>query len=156
MVQDGNGYLVKPIELGLLKTRIENIIKSRIELKSTFSDEISSEIDTLTHSPADKIFMEKLTKIIHDDIDHINLSTSLLCRELGMGSSKLYRKIKNLTDLAPNEFIRTLRLKKAAQLQHTKKYNVSEVTDMIGFNDPLYFSRCFKKQFGYPPSQLIK
>ena len=86
----------------------------------------------------------------------MEMSTAYLCQELGMSSSKLYRKIKELTDLAPNEFIRTIRLKKAAQLLNTKKYNVSEVSTMVGFNDPYYFSRCFKKQFGYPPSVVIK
>lgn len=151
-----DGYLVKPFEPSLLKTRIENIIKSRMELKNKFSGEIESEATTLTHSPADGIFMQKLTKLIEGDMENIELNTSYLCTEMGMSSSKLYRKIKELTDLAPNEFIRTIRLKKAAQLLNTKKYNVSEVTNMVGFNDPYYFSRCFKKQFGYPPSNIIK
>lgn len=151
-----DGYLVKPFDPALLKTRIENIVKSRRELKSRFSDEVESEVNTLTHSPVDKEFMAKVTQLIHNDIGNAEMSTSFLCNELGMSSSKLYRKIKELTDLAPNEFIRTIRLKESAQLLKTKKYNVSEVTDLIGFNDPLYFSRCFKKQFGFPPSKLIK
>ena len=151
-----DGYLVKPFDPALLKTRIENIIKSRKELKNRFSDEVESEINTLTHSPVDEEFMAKVTQLIHNDIGNAEMSTSFLCSELGMSSSKLYRKIKELTDLAPNEFIRTIRLKESAQLLKTKKYNVSEVTDLIGFNDPLYFSRCFKKQFGFPPSKLIK
>ncbi len=151
-----DGYLVKPFEPSLLKTRIENIIKSRMELKNKFSGEVESEVTTLTHSPADELFMEKLTQLIEDDMGNLELNTAFLCHELGMSSSKLYRKIKEITDLAPNEFIRTIRLKKAAHLLNTKKYNVSEVTGLVGFNDPLYFSRCFKKQFGYPPSNLIK
>ena len=72
-----------------------------------------------------------------------------LCDELAMSSSKLYRKIKQLTDLSPNEFIRIVRLKKSAMLLKSKNHNVSEVANMIGFSDPYYFSRCFKKQFGY-------
>ncbi|CAM3506186.1 two-component regulator propeller domain-containing protein [Zobellia roscoffensis] len=151
-----DGYLVKPFDPSLLKTRIENIINSRKELKSRFSEEIESQVNTLTHSPIDQSFMENLTNLIHENMDNSELNTSLLCKSLGMSSSKLYRKVKELTDLAPNEFIRTIRLKKSAELLRTKKYNVSEVTTLIGFSDPLYFSRCFKKQFGYPPSQLIK
>ena len=73
-----------------------------------------------------------------------------------MSSSKLYRKIKQLTDLSPNEFIRTVRLKKSVIFLKSKNHNVSEVAIMVGFNDPLYFSRCFKKQFGYTPSVLMK
>lgn len=151
-----DSYLVKPFDPSLLKSVIVNTIKTRLELKAKFSDEVESEIGLLTHSPIDKELMEQITTIIEKNIDDVDLTTNYLCQELGMSSSKLYRKIKELTDLAPNEFIRTIRLKKSAQLLKTKKYNVSEVTDLIGFNDPLYFSRCFKKQFGFPPSKLLK
>ncbi|WP_031453605.1 hybrid sensor histidine kinase/response regulator [Flavobacterium chungangense] len=150
-----DGYLVKPFEPLLLKTVIENIIKSRLELKVKFSGEVESKVSLLTHSPIDEEFMEKITSLINSNLSELDLSTEFLCDKLGVSSSKLYRKIKELTDLAPNEFIRTIRLKKSAELLKTKKYNVSEVTNMVGFNDPLYFSRCFKKQFGFPPSKLI-
>ncbi|WP_245224767.1 two-component regulator propeller domain-containing protein [Pseudozobellia sp. WGM2] len=151
-----DGYLVKPFDPSLLKTMIENIIKSRLDLKAKFSDETESEVSLLTHSPVDEQLMRKISGLIDKNLDRADLSTTFLCQELGMSSSKLYQKIKELTDLAPKEFIRTVRLKKSATLLKTKKYNVSEVTTLIGFNDPLYFSRCFKKQFGYPPSKLIK
>ncbi|TDW44636.1 signal transduction histidine kinase [Flavobacterium sp. 270] len=150
-----DGYLVKPFEPSLLKSVIENIIKSRGELKVKFSGEVESKISLLTHSPIDEEFMQKVTNLINDNLSELDLSTEFLCDKLGVSSSKLYRKIKELTDLAPNEFIRTIRLKKSAELLKTKKYNVSEVTNLVGFNDPLYFSRCFKKQFGFPPSKLI-
>ncbi|WP_420399230.1 hybrid sensor histidine kinase/response regulator transcription factor [Flagellimonas sp.] len=151
-----DGYLVKPFDPSLLKSRIENIIRTRLELKAKFSGEVESEVSLLTHSPVDEQFMKKVTDLVHENLNNPDLTTTYLCREIGMSSSKLYRKIKELTDLAPNEFIRTVRLKKSAQLLKTKKYNVSEVTDFVGFNDPLYFSRCFKKQFGFPPSKLVK
>ncbi|MDO5970739.1 two-component regulator propeller domain-containing protein [Flavivirga aquimarina] len=151
-----DGYLVKPFDPSLLKTVIVNIIKTRLELKVKFSDEVESEISLLTHSPIDEALMKKITDLLEKNLNKVDLTTSFLCKELGMSSSKLYRKIKELTDLSPNEFIRTIRLKKSAQLLKSKKYNVSEVTNLIGFNDPLYFSRCFKKQFGFPPSKLLK
>ncbi|MBS9462789.1 response regulator [Flagellimonas sp. 389] len=151
-----DGYMVKPFDPALLNTRIINIINSRKELKAKFSGEVDSEISLLTHSPIDEEFMKRITRLIDEKIGEADLTTSLLCQELGMSSSKLYRKIKELTDLAPNEFIRTIRLKQAAVLLKSRRYNVSEVSVLVGFNDPLYFSRCFKKQFGYPPSQLIK
>jgi len=151
-----DGYLVKPFDPSLLKTVIENIIKSRLELKAKFSGEVESEIGLLTHSPIDEELMNKVTNLINENLSEVDFSTDFICKELGVSASKLYRKIKELTDLAPNEFIRTMRLKKSAQLLKTKRYNVSEVTNLVGFNDPLYFSRCFKKQFGFPPSKLIK
>lgn len=150
-----DAYLVKPFEPSLLKTVIENIIKSRAELKAKFSGEVESNVSLLIHSPVDEEFMAKVTTLINDNLSDLDLSTEFLCDKLGVSYSKLYKKIKELTDLAPNEFIRTIRLKKSAELLKSKKYNVSEVTDLVGFNDPLYFSRCFKKQFGFPPSKLI-
>ncbi|WP_372757185.1 two-component regulator propeller domain-containing protein [Mariniflexile sp.] len=151
-----DGYIVKPFDPSLLKTVIVNIIKTRLELKAKFSGEIESEVSLLTHSPIDKDLMENISNLIEENLNNVDLTTSFLCSALGMSSSKLYRKVKELTDLAPNEFIRTVRLKKSAQLLKSKKYNVSEVTNLVGFNDPLYFSKCFKKQFGYSPSKLIK
>ncbi len=150
-----DGYLTKPFDPSLLKTRIENIIKTRVDLKEKFSGDVESNVDVLTHSPIDEEFMNKLTSIIEENISDANLAGNFLCSELGISSSTLYRRIKDLTDLSPNEFIRTIRLKKAVQLLKTKRNNVSEVSDMVGFNDPYYFSRCFKKQFGFPPSNLL-
>lgn len=149
-------YMVKPFDPSLLKTRIDNIIKTRTELKQKFSGEIETDASTLTHSQLDIDFIASITELIENNISDTELTANYLCSELGMSSSKLYRKIKQLTDLSPNEFIRTVRLKKAAQLLKLKTFNVSEVADKVGFNDPLYFSRCFKKQFGYSPSRLIK
>lgn len=149
-------YMVKPFDPSLLKTRIDNIIKTRTELKQKFSGEIETDASTLTHSQLDIDFISNITELIENNISDSELTANFLCSELGMSSSKLYRKIKQLTDLSPNEFIRTIRLKKAAQLLKLKTNNVSEVADKVGFNDPLYFSRCFKKQFGYSPSRLIK
>ena len=149
-------YMVKPFDPSLLKIRIDNIIKTRTELKQKFSGEIESDVSTLTHSQLDIDLISNITDLIENNINDTELTATFLCSELGMSSSKLYRKIKQLTDLSPNEFIRTVRLKKAAQLLKLRTYNVSEVADKVGFNDPLYFSRCFKKQFGYSPSRLIK
>ncbi|MEL1239805.1 two-component regulator propeller domain-containing protein [Flavobacterium flavipallidum] len=149
-------YMVKPFDPSLLKTRIDNIIRTRTELKQRFSGEIESDVSSLTHSQLDVDLISNITDLIEKNISDPELTANFLCSELGMSSSKLYRKIKQLTDLSPNEFIRTVRLKKAAQLLKLKVNNVSEVADKVGFNDPLYFSRCFKKQFGYSPSRLIK
>ncbi|MEL0454687.1 two-component regulator propeller domain-containing protein [Flavobacteriaceae bacterium SZ-1-7] len=151
-----DGYLVKPFDPALLKTRIDNIIKIHFDLKQKFSGEVESDIVTLAHSQRDVELVSKIKNLIDENINEPNLTPNFLCEELAMSSSKLYRKITQLTDLSPNEFIRTIRLKKSAQLLKTKNYNVSEVADMVGFNDPLYFSRCFKKQFGYSPSTLLK
>ena len=150
-----DAYVAKPFDPLLLKIQIQNIIKSRLDLKAKFSEEVESKINILSHSPVDEVFINKLSLLIEENIQNPDLKIDFLCKEMGTSSSKLYRKIKELTNLSPNEFVRTLRLKKSAQLLKTKEYNVSEVSDIVGFNDPLYFSRCFKKQFGFSPSTLL-
>ena len=151
-----DGYLVKPFDPTLLKSRIDNVIKIHFDLKQRFSGVAESDVMTLAHSQIDIDLVSKIKEVIETNLNKPNLSPSFISEEMAMSSSKLYRKIKQLTDLSPNEFIRTIRLKKSAELLKTKNYNVSEVSDMVGFNDPLYFSRVFKKQFGYAPSKLIK
>lgn len=151
-----DGYLVKPFDPSLLKTRIDNIIKIHFDLKQKFTGDIESDVISLAHSQIDIDLISKIKALIDENIGNQELTSNYLCGELAMSSSKLYRKIKQLTDLSPNELIRTIRLKKSAQLLKSKNHNVSEVAHMLGFNDPLYFSRCFKKQFGYAPSKLIK
>ncbi|UXX79812.1 ATP-binding protein [Reichenbachiella carrageenanivorans] len=151
-----DGYLVKPFDPSLLKSRIDNIIKIRLDLKQQFSDETESDVISLAHSQLDIDLISKIKEIIEANLGDANLTPAFLCSELALSSSKLYRKITELTDMSPNEFIRTIRLKKAAFLLKSKNYNVSEVANTVGFNDPLYFSRRFKKQFGYSPSELIK
>ncbi|XCF05947.1 two-component regulator propeller domain-containing protein [Tamlana crocina] len=151
-----DGYLTKPFDPALLKTRIDNIIKLHFDLKQRFSGEVEGDILTLAHSQLDIDLVSKIKGIIENNISSSKLSPNFIAEEVGMSTSKLYRKIKQLTDLTPYEFIRTIQLKKSAQLLKTKRYNVSEVSDMIGFNDPFYFSKVFKKQFGYSPSKLLK
>ncbi|MBD0777407.1 response regulator [Maribacter sp. ANRC-HE7] len=151
-----DGYLVKPFDPALLKTRIDNIIKIHFDLKQKFSGDVESDVISLAHSQIDIDLISKIKKIVEENISNPELTSNMLCTEMAMSSSKLYRKITQLTDMSPNEFIRTIRLKKSATFLKTKNYNVSEVAHMVGFNDPLYFSRCFKKQFGHSPSQLIK
>ncbi len=121
-----------------------------------FSDETESDVTSLAHSQLDIDLISEIKDIIETNLGSPDLTPAFLSSELALSSSKLYRKITELTDMSPNEFIRTIRLKKAASLLKTRNYNVSEVANSVGFNDPLYFSRRFKKQFGCAPSELIK
>ncbi|TKG94211.1 hybrid sensor histidine kinase/response regulator [Puteibacter caeruleilacunae] len=147
-------YLVKPFDPSLLKVRIDNLIAGRNMLKQKYLVNAESGVEMLTHSPVDEEFMKTITHFVEEHMIDPDLNVDMLCRAANVSSSKLYRKLKELTNLSPNDFIRSYRLKKAAQLLQTKQYNVSEVSDLVGFSDPLYFSRCFKKQFGFPPSKM--
>ncbi|WP_406684674.1 ATP-binding protein [Seonamhaeicola sp. MEBiC1930] len=151
-----DGYMVKPFDPSLLKSRIDNIINIRLGLKQKFSEDAESDVISLAHSQIDIDLISDIKEIIDKNLGNPDLTPAFLCSQLALSSSKLYRKITELTDMSPNEFIRTIRLKKSASLLKTKNYNVSEVSIAVGFNDPLYFSRRFKQQFGYAPSKLIK
>nr|WP_321452749.1 two-component regulator propeller domain-containing protein [uncultured Carboxylicivirga sp.] len=150
-----DGYMAKPFDPPLLRTRIENIVKNRVALKDKFSKDVESDIQILAHSPVDEEFIVKVKSVIVNNINNTKLAGDTICSEMAISSSTLYRRVKELTDLSPNEFIRTIRLKKSVELLKEKRYNVSEVSSMVGFNDPYYFSRCFRKQFGFPPSNLL-
>ncbi|MGQ1947744.1 hybrid sensor histidine kinase/response regulator transcription factor [Geofilum sp. OHC36d9] len=149
-----DAYISKPFDPSLLKVQIANIIDNRRKLKKRYSADADMEIDQLSHSQADDEFIRKIQVFIQENIMSPKLNKELLCSEFGISSSKLYRKIKELTDLSPNEMIRTVRLKNAFVLLKNGNNNVSEVAYKVGFSDPFYFSRCFSKQFGHPPSTV--
>lgn len=146
-----DGYLGKPFDQEMLKVLIESIVANRKALKEKFSNEVSFDVTEISHSPADDKFLEKINAVLDEYLTEQDLNINKLCSLLNVSPSKLYRKIKELTDLSPNEFIRMLRLKRASELLKSADCNVSEVAYKVGFADPLYFSRCFKKQFGVSP-----
>ena len=148
-----DGYLGKPFKPEVLSATISSIIRNRKRLKEQFSSDTNTEISYVSHSPVDEEFMERVRSAIEENMDNAEFANKDLCDLLGMSNSKLYRKLKEITDLSPNEFICTIRLKKSTELLRSGKYNVSEIAIMVGFSDPLYFSRCFKKQFGVSPSK---
>lgn len=147
-------YISKPFDPEILKTRVENLIDNRRLLKNKFSAEIHTGLDILSYSPVDDDFLSRVQNIIEENLTDPKLSTKMLSNNMNMSQSKFYRKLNKLTDLKPNDFIRTIRLKKATFLLKNKNYTISEVAYMVGFNDPLYFSKCFKKQFNLTPSDI--
>lgn len=146
-----DAYLGKPFTPELLLATIQSIVENRKSLKYRFSSDTGSDVKYVTHSPTDETFITRLKDLIEKNISEPGFSTKDMSNHMNVSSSKLYRKIKELTDLSPNEFLRVMRLKKASELLKSQKYNVSEVATLVGFNDPLYFSKCFKKQFGVSP-----
>ncbi|MEM1135405.1 MAG: two-component regulator propeller domain-containing protein [Bacteroidota bacterium] len=149
-------YITKPFEPELLKARIYNLIDNRKILQKKYQNEMHTELDILSNSIPDKNFLDKLKEVVETHIDDPTLSISTICAELYTSQSKLYRKLAELTDLKPNDFIKTIRLKKAVLLLRKTELNVAEVAYKVGFNDPLYFSKCFKKQFAVTPSEIRK
>jgi len=149
-------YLSKPINLGLLQLTIKNIFEKQEKLRDHYVKDSFVEARGLVHSAKDKEFMDRLMQIIDSQLVNPELDVDYLCREIYMSKTKLYQKIKSITGQSIAEFVRTYRLKKAVQMMTHEDVLLSEVTQRLGFVDPSYFSRVFKKEYGKTPSQFLQ
>jgi YesN/AraC family two-component response regulator len=145
-------YITKPFNLHLLETRVWNLLESRQLLRERFAGLVSIQPSRLAIAPPDQLFMDKVVLFIESHLDDPKLSVEELGREVGMSQTTLYRKIRALTNKNTIEFIRYVRLTKAAQLLKEQQFQVNEVAYMTGFNQVDYFRKCFKEQFGLTPS----
>lgn len=152
-----DGYISKPFVTSVLKARISNLLEAKKRLKKRYS-EIggifpSSEV---TNNNLDEAFLDKVTKIILDNVSDVDFKQEQLLKEMGIGRSQFYRKINSLTGSNPSNFIRTIRLRYASELLLQDRYSIKEVTHMSGFNSTAYFSKTFRELFNVTPSQYIK
>jgi signal transduction histidine kinase/ligand-binding sensor domain-containing protein/DNA-binding response OmpR family regulator len=158
-------FITKPFSSTYLKARVENILQQRRKLQELFLASIaeypvsragrSYEVtpsEPMVESYDDKL-MKNLMEVMEQNIDNSDLTVDELVSKIGIGRSVFFKKLKSLTGLAPIEFIREVRVKRAAQLIESGEYTISQVTYMVGCNDPRYFSRIFKQRFGVTPSE---
>ncbi len=148
-------YITKPFEPELLKIRIHNILENRSKIKESYLTNKITSIKELTISRPDEEFMEKIIEILEKNMDNPDFDIDSFCKEVSVSSSKLYRKIKGISGLSPVEFITNYRLKRASDLLQKTDLSISEIAYKVGFNDPRYFSKRFKKQFGMTPSAFL-
>lgn len=148
-------YIVKPFDLMVLKANISNILENReIIRKKLQQASVSPEAPTeeiAMPTNLDNEFMQKVTALVKENLGK-DLTVDTLCAGMNMSRTSFYNKIKALTGMAPNDFIRNIRMQEAATLLRSQKYTVAEVGDMMGFADPKYFTDTFKKFYGVPPS----
>jgi signal transduction histidine kinase/DNA-binding response OmpR family regulator/ligand-binding sensor domain-containing protein len=149
-------YIVKPFDALILKARIRNIFENREKLRAALSSDDKRKEETGYSNPLDKEFMKKVTALIEAELSNPEFSINDLCLSIGMSRTSFYHKLKTLTGISPNNYIKTFRLNKARTLLKLNKYNISEVSVIVGFTDAKYFSTSFKKQFGYSPSKLLE
>lgn len=147
-------YIEKPYSTEYLLARIENLLENRRKMQEIFRNSPELAYQNITHSKADEDFLQKLIAIIHDNLDEPDLNIDMLAAETAVSRSTLYRKVKNVSELSPNDFIMLIRLKKAAELIKEKQYQISEIAYMVGFSSPNYFSKCFYRQFGVSPKDF--
>ena len=147
-------YINKPFNTKELLLKIQNIISAKEHIISKYRKEVISRPEINIQKSQDEIFLENMTSIINSRLDEANFKIEELADSLNMSYSSLYRKCQNLTGHSLVDYIRIIRLKKAAILITKYGYNISEVAYMVGFNDPKYFSKCFKKQYGKNPKDF--
>jgi YesN/AraC family two-component response regulator len=155
METGADNYITKPFSVELLKLNVRNLLQSRANMRQRFSKERNLQSQNITTNAVDQAFMNKVIQYIEDRIKDQDFGVPELASYIGMSQPILYKKIRAITDLSVNDFIKSIRLKKAAQLLPLKIYNVSDVSYLVGFNDPKYFSREFRKQYGQTPKAYV-
>ncbi len=148
-------YITKPFNVEILKLKIRNLLDSRKKMRQKYSRMMTLEPQQIPINTQDEIFLHKLISIVEAHLDHPDFGVNMLASEVAMSTPVLYKKLKAVTDLSVNDFIKTIRLKKAAQLLISQPLAVYEVAYSVGFNDRKYFSREFKKYFGQTPSEYV-
>jgi len=148
-------YIQKPFSARYLAMKVKNLIEQRRLIHEHFYRNSIVKPEELALTSIDENLIRKAVSYIEKNINNPDLSVDSLSKELALSRVHLYRKIKSLTNLTAVEFIRNIRLKKAAQLFEAGKYNVEEVRFLVGFNDAHYFRTSFKKQFGLNPKDFI-
>ncbi|NJM14850.1 MAG: response regulator [Bacteroidales bacterium] len=151
-----DAYVSKPFSLQELRVRIKNLINVRKTLIERYKKTIKIEASEITITPVDENFIKKAINLVEDNISDSNFGVEVLSQELGMSRTHFFRKIKAIADQKPNDFIRTIRLKRAADLLVNSHYNVSEISFKVGFQELGYFGRIFKQQFGMSPTEYAK
>lgn len=169
-------YITKPFSATYLQARVENLLSQRKKLQNFYRDSLTQVVvaeDVSVASPVeeqklaeetsapvvpemspnDRKFMDKLIELMEKNIDNGELVVDDLVRELAVSRSVFFKKLKTLTGLAPIEFIKQMRIKRAAELIETGEFNMTQISYMVGINDPRYFSKCFKAQVGMTPTE---
>ena len=153
-----DSYVTKPFDIDILKANIASVLANKEFIRQRFAqlnyrtEDLPQEVPGLE---LDQKFLEKATSRIKKNLDK-EFTVDDLCLEMGMSRSSLYNKVKALTGHSPSDFVRQVRMKAAADLLRSKKHTVSEVSDILGYSDPKYFTEIFKKHYGITPSAYMK
>jgi AraC-like DNA-binding protein len=149
-------YIEKPFSVQYLEACIRNMLQMRRRLMERFSTQPLEPLTQIAQNPTDNEFLTRMNKVIEENFSNPDLSVGFLAEQLNISRSGLFAKIKTLADVTPNEMIQIVRLKRAARLLREGAYTVSEISIMVGFSNPSYFSKCFYKQFGIRPADYKK
>ena len=149
-------YFSKPLSVDLLQLTMRNILTQKEKLKEHYRKDQHAEVKELAHSTRDKQFVQDLLVIIETNLSKPEMDIDFVCTEVGMSRTKLYNKIKSITGQPIGDFIRTIRLRKAAALMTQGKLSLTDIMYSVGIQTQSYFSKAFKQEFGKTPTQYIK
>ncbi len=153
-------YIVKPFNLGIMKASIASLLTNRALLRNKYANldlQDEDENDCLNcHSDLDRKFIASVKKQVEENMDNPAFNVDVLCNLLNMSRTSFYNKLKALTDEAPGDYVRLIRLKRAAELIKAGDHNITEVAELTGFSDAKYFREVFKKHYNVSPSRYGK
>ncbi len=149
-------YIIKPFDITLLRARVDNLISIRKGLRERFSKEMLLKPKEITLASPDEKFLKKVVQVVEKNMDNIEFDVDKMAVSIGVSRTQLYRKIAALTNMTAKEFVRDLRLQRAAQMISQNKLTISEVALQTGFNDISYFRKCFKEKYGMSASEYGK
>jgi CheY-like chemotaxis protein/anti-sigma regulatory factor (Ser/Thr protein kinase) len=157
-ISGADSYLTKPFSTKLLHSRIDNLLESRRKLAQQIVANVREfkpgDKSKPIMSSLDEEFLAKITELVKSNPDKLDIS--FIAEKMKMSHSTFYRKIKGLTGITANEFIRKIKLRNSLQLLMSGKYNISEIAYMAGFDNVDYFRECFKKEYGLSPKEYLK
>lgn len=148
-----DAYIEKPFSVDILLAQITNLLNNRESIRNYYFNSPIANLKSMAYTKADEIFLESLNEIIIKNISNTNLDVEMIAEQMNMSRPTLYRKIKAISDLTPNDLIRISRLKKAAEFIIQGKLSLYEISEKVGFSSQSYFSRSFSKQFEISPSK---
>jgi len=150
-----DAYIHKPFTVSNLQLRIKNLIEARKKQQEYFIRNYKVSPESISLTSKDDDFLRKAINIVEANISNSEFTTDSFAKDIGMSRTALYQKLKGLIGQSPTEFVRTIRVKRAAQLFLQNKYTITEVIYIVGFNDLKYFRTCFRQQFQMSPSEYV-
>ena len=156
MALGADDYIAKPFSLSLLITKIQNIVRTRRRMLEHYSKELDVEPEKITFNALDEEILKRAVEIVKNNMDNSSFSTEDFASQMNMSRSNLHLKLKAITGESAIEFIKKIRFSEACRLLKEGRYNIAEISTMVGFSTPSYFATSFKKYIGCLPTEYIK
>lgn len=155
-ISGADGFITKPFDTKVLMARIDNLINSYKQRQIKFRATKEPKVNVSEFQDTDKDFVNSLIECIEKHITDTNMDLEFIASELNVSKSTMNRKIKAITGMTPMDFTRNIRMKVACKMFKNTNKNISEIAYTVGFNNPKYFSTCFKEEFGITPTEFIQ